>query len=122
VTPILTLSLNSGAEMSTTISEANNTLNELHLALEHAYWEASSIDKKDLFYDLISAVNKELSELGKLSIQDHHMDYEPISVELRRAKAKLTDLRKLLDECVARTATACRLEELITDVVTLYSH
>ncbi len=108
--------------MSTTISEAINTLSELLLGLEDAYWESSSIEKKDLFYDLISAVNNELSELAKLSIQDHYMEYEPVCIEFRRAKAKLTDLRKLMDECVARSSTANRLEELINDVVLLYSH
>ena len=108
--------------MSTTIASAINTLSELLQGLEDAYWEASTTERKDLFYDLISAVNKELSELAKLSIQDHHMEYEPVSLEFRRAKAKLTDLRKLLDECVSRANTAARLEALITDVVALYSH
>jgi hypothetical protein len=108
--------------MSTTISEAIITLSDLLMGLEDGYWESSSIDKKDLFYDLISAANKELSELAKLSIQDHDMEYEPISAEFRQAKAKLTDLRKLMDECVARSSTARKLEELINDVVVLFAH
>jgi hypothetical protein len=108
--------------MSTTIANAVNTLSELLQGLEDAYWESSCVDKKDLFYDLISGVNRELSELAKLSIQDHHMEYEPVSLEFRRARAKLMDLRKLLDDCVARANTAARLEDLITDVVNLYTH
>lgn len=108
--------------MSTTIAEAVNTLSELLQTLEDAYWEASTIDRKDRFYDLISAVNRELSELAKLSIQDHHLEYEPVSFEFRRARAKLMDLRKLMDDCVGRASTAAKLEELITDVGNLYSH
>jgi hypothetical protein len=94
-------------------------LEDLHSGLDEAYWEVSSIERKDFFYDLISAVHAELSEVGKLSVQDHHLTYEPITLEFRAACTKLNRLRKLLDEYIPRSSTAVRLEPLIDDTVAL---
>ena len=103
-------------------SDAIQTLEELIRSLDDAYWEASTMERKDLFYDIISAINVELSELAKLSIQDHHHEYEPVTSEFRIARSKLSNLRKLLDECVLRSRTATRLEAIIGDVVALAAH
>lgn len=105
--------------LTNTIADAIKTLEELNDSLDDAYWEASTMESKDLFYDIISAINVELSELAKLSIQDHSLEYEPVTAELKVARNKLSNLRKLLDECVLRSSTAARLESLISDVVTL---
>lgn len=104
------------------ISDAVQTLQELLENLDNAYWEAASMERKDLFYDLISAVNNELSELAKLSIQDHDLEYEPVTSEFRVAKGKLSNLRKLLDECVLRSSTSAKLETVIGDVVAMAAH
>jgi hypothetical protein len=104
------------------IADALKTMSELIAGLEDAYWEAATVETKDLFFDLISALNVEISELAKLSIQDHHLEYEPVTLEFKRARTRLTDLRKILDERVARSATAARLEVLISDVVGLVAH
>ena len=40
--------------------------------LDDAYWEAASIQHKDMLYDIISIFSQEVSEINKLSIQDHH--------------------------------------------------
>lgn len=101
------------------IAKVVNILEELFAGLDQAYWESTSVDRKDFFYDIISAVHLELSELNKLSVQDHDLDYEPITKEFRSARIKLSKLRKLLDEYVFRSTTAARLEALINDVVTL---
>lgn len=101
------------------IAEAVNVLEELSAGLDEAYWEASSVEHKDFFYDIISATHSELSELAKLSVQDHHLDYEPITIEFRAARIKLGKLRKSLDEYVLRSRTATRLESLISDTVLL---
>lgn len=101
------------------IANAVRVLQELVSGLDQAYWEASSIERKDFFYDIISAVQSELSELGKLSVQDHDLEYEPITIEFRNSRAKLSRLRKLLDEFVQRAGTAARLEMLINDTVAL---
>lgn len=101
------------------IAKAVKILEGLAAGLDEAYWEASSIDRKDFFYDIISAVHSELSEIGKLSVLDHDLVYEPITVEYRAARTKLTKLRKMLDEFVMRSSTAARLEALINDAVSL---
>ncbi len=101
------------------IAKAVRILEELRIGLDVAYWEASTIERKDFFYDIIGAVNSELSEIGKLSVQDHDLVYEPITAEFRAARAKLSKLRKMLDEFVLRSGTAMRLETLINDAVSL---
>jgi antirestriction protein len=109
-----------GKKMTYSIANAARTLEELLGGLDQAYWEAATIERKDFFYDIISAVQGELSEVGKLSVQDHHLDYEPITLDFKAARAKLSRLRKLLDEYVPRSSTSMRLESLISDAVALF--
>jgi hypothetical protein len=104
---------------NSSISRAINTLEGLLGGLDQAYWEANSLDRKDFFYDLISALHAELSELGKLSVQDHDLDYEPITEEFRAARPKLSRLRKLVDDFALRSTTAARLENLINEAMVL---
>ena len=101
------------------IADALKSLSELLTGMEDAYWEASSIETKDLFFDLISAVNVEMSELHKLSVQDHDLEYEPVTTQFRRASNRLNGLRKILDEHVHRSTTVAKLELLINDAVAL---
>lgn len=105
--------------MTYNIANAAGVLEELLVGLDQAYWEAATIERKDFFYDVISAVQSELAEVGKLSVQDHHLEYEPITLEFRAARSKLSRLRKLLDEYVSRSSTASRLESLISETVAL---
>jgi hypothetical protein len=102
------------------IGDALRILAELHSGLEDGYWESSSIEMKDLFYDLISAVNMEITELAKLSIQDHHFDYEPVTATFRRARNHLHDLSQQLEARVPRAATASRLNQLLSDTAALF--
>jgi hypothetical protein len=104
---------------NSSIARAIKTLEGLLGGLDQAYWEANSLDRKDFLYDLISALHAELSELGKLSVQDHDLDYEPITEEFRAAHSKLSQLRKLVDDFVLRSATAARLESLINEAMLL---
>ncbi len=106
----------------TSIASAIVILTDLLQSLEDAYWESSDIEHKDAFFDLISAVYQEQTELAKLSIQDHDLEYEPISGGFRRCRTRLSELRKTLDECVARSTTSSRLEEHIGDAVNLFTH
>ena len=104
---------------NSSIARAIRVLEGLLAGLDQAYWEANSLDRKDFFYDLISALHAELSELGKLSVQDHDLDYEPITEEFRAARPKLSRLRKLVDEFALRSTTASKLENLISDVMVI---
>ena len=101
------------------ISRAIKLLEDLLAGLNQAYWEANSLDRKDFFYDLISALHAELSELGKLSVQDHDLDYESVTEQLRSVCPKLNRLRKLVDDFALRSTTAARLEHLINEAMTL---
>lgn len=101
------------------IAEATKTLEELVVILDHTYWESNHADQKDRVYDIINAVYKELSELSKLSIQDHGLEYEPITVDFRLARAKLNTLRRTIEDSVFRTSTAASLESCISAAVTL---
>ncbi len=101
------------------ISNAIRVLEGLQAGLDQAYWEANSLDRKDFFYDLISALHSELSELGKLSVQDHDLVYEPVTEEFRAARPKLGRLLKLIDEFALRSTTAARLDQLINEAMVL---
>jgi len=105
----------------TSIAEINLQLADLNESLEHAYWEASSMTDKDLFHDLISALHSELSELAKLSVQDHDLEYEIISLEFRRARTRLRDLQKNLDSRISRAATAIKLESTLSTLAPVFS-
>lgn len=101
------------------ISSAIRVLEGLLAGLDQAYWEANSLDRKDFFYDLISALHAELSELGKLSVQDHDLVYEPVTEEFRAARPKLGRLLKLIDEFALRSTTATRLDQVINEAMVL---
>lgn len=96
-----------------TISDALVDFMDLAEALDNAYWEAGHIERKDSIYNIITAVNGEIGEINKLSVQDHHYPYEPITEGIRDVKEKLNRLRKSLDELDMRTRTATLLEKLI---------
>jgi hypothetical protein len=104
---------------NSSISNAIKVLEDLLGGLNQAYWEANSLDRKDFFYDLISALYAELSELSKLSVQDHDLDYEPVTEEFRTVRPKLSRLRKLVDDFALRSTTATRLEHLINEAMVL---
>ena len=104
---------------SAPISSAISALTELLEAMEHGYWEATSIESKDLFFDLISATHRELSELAKLSIQDHDLEYEVITTEFRRAQRGLEDFKRQINQHLMRTSTILRLERALSDFESL---
>ena len=104
---------------NSSISSAMKVLQDLLAGLNQAYWEANSLDRKDFFFDLISALHAELSELGKLSVQDHDLDYEAVTEEFRAVRPKLSRLRKLVDDFALRSTTAVKLEHLINEAMVL---
>ena len=103
-----------------TISTAIKLLEDLLAGLNQAYWEANSFDRKDFFYDVISALHAELSELGKLSVQDHDLDYEPVTEDLKMLRSKLNRLYTDIDAFALRSTTAARLAHLINDSMALF--
>jgi hypothetical protein len=109
-----------GTRMSDlSIAHASRYLEELLSVLDDAYWEASSMDRKDLIYGIISVLHQEHGELAKLSIQDHHMTYQPVTENFKDLTIKLKVLRRQIDELVLRPKTAAALEPLITKVTSM---
>ena len=105
--------------MSDTIANTTPLLEELYITLDQAYWEANSLSAKDAIYNIISGLNSELSELNKLSIQDHDLEYEPISPQFKEVLHKLSPLLKVIDEKVLRSSTAHKLEIVIFKTLNL---
>ncbi len=95
---------------SSSIAAAIPVLEELNSVLDRAFWEANSLNAKDAIYDCISSISKELSELGKLSIQDHDLTYEPISGEFKIATRRISIFRKYLDGHIMRSSTLTKLD------------
>ncbi|MEQ5837269.1 hypothetical protein EB809_04615 [Marinobacter sp. R17] len=87
--------------------------------LDDAYWEASTIQHKDLLYDIISIFHQEVSELNKLSVMDHHYPYEVITEGIRRVIPKLHQLEERQDEVIQRTQTVTDFKEVQSSVLAI---
>lgn len=99
-----------------------NTLREylsLLELLDDAYWEAGTIQGKDMLYDIISIFNQEVAELNKLSIMDHHYPYEVITEGIRRVIPKLQRLEDNQDSVIQRTQTATDVREIQSSVMAI---
>ncbi len=99
------------------ISDACTEFYNLLEVLDDAYWEASNVAKKDTVYDVLSVFNKEVAELNKLSIQDHHYPYEMITEGMRQVSPKLHRLEDKIDEIIERTTTQIRLRQILKNVI-----
>ncbi|WNO11393.1 hypothetical protein [Teredinibacter sp. KSP-S5-2] len=104
------------------IAKAVTTLEELLGALNNAYWEAINIHQKDTLFDVITSLHEELNELAKLSVEDHDMAYEPITLTFRSCCRKLKYLASKIDEWFPRTSTAEQLEHTVTEAAALISN
>lgn len=87
--------------------------------LDDAYWEAGTIQHKDMLYDIISIFNQEVAELNKLSIMDHHYPYEVITEGIRRVIPKLQQLEARQDEVIQRTQTGTDFKEIQSSVLAI---
>ncbi len=87
--------------------------------LDDAYWEASTIESKDQLYDVISIFTHEMSELNKLSIQDHHYPYEIITEGIGRVIPKIERLDDKKDAIIQRTKTLIDIKEVISNVISI---
>lgn len=102
-----------------TISHVLSEFESFAELLEDAYWEAATLTNKDFIFDVLSVFSKELSELNKLSIQDHHYQYECISEGVRRIQPKLAELAERKAEIVGRTTTLQDLGEVLSNIIVI---
>ncbi|TVP60142.1 MAG: hypothetical protein EA349_01840 [Halomonadaceae bacterium] len=87
--------------------------------LDDAYWEAARIEHKDSLYDIISIFTKEVSELNKLSVQDHHYPYEIISEGLQRVVPRLERINEEQLVIIPRTRTGHDFRETLSMVLNI---
>lgn len=87
--------------------------------LDDAYWEAGTIQHKDSLYDIISIMTTEVSEMNKLSVQDHHFPYEIITEGVRRVVPKLERLDDAREEIIQRTQTLIDFRDIVSSVLSI---
>lgn len=93
------------------ISQATEAIWDLIEELEQAYWEAGDLAAKDNLFNLIQIMNREYMETLKISVQDHHFDYEVISLPLQQLMPILNNLMANLPDICRRHHTRIHLED-----------
>lgn len=101
----------------TSVADTHREYLSLLELLDDAYWEAASIQHKDMLYDIISIFSQEVSEINKLSIQDHHYPYEVITEGIRRVVPKLERLDESREEVIQRTQTLTDFRDILSSVL-----
>lgn len=101
------------------ISEAIRTLESLSQILDNAYWEASEMSSKDFIYDAITVIRDELNELAKLSVEDHNMPYEAITLGFRASLNKFETLQAKADYWVNRSKRVQQLKSELPALIAL---
>jgi hypothetical protein len=99
-----------------TISEAQALFVDLVAELDHAYWEASTIEMKDHCFNTLRLIQQELDDLGKVSIQDHHYPYEVINTTPTILKDAFEQLYTALQSGFVYTKTKQALLNLIKQI------
>ena len=106
--------------MSCTILQATQEIDDLLPLLDRAYWEASNIDHKDTIHNVIWLLTQEVVELHKVSIQDGHYRYEPVTETIRHALPQMRYLAENLSEICRRTNTHRSLSPALHSAITLF--
>ena len=99
---------------SVTISQASELIWELLEALEDAYWEASSCREKDSTFNMLRVLNAEYMELLKVSVQDHHYEYEVISTSQDAMIQALAEYQRFTSDYPHRLRTQQRLRRFLS--------
>lgn len=101
----------------TTVADTLREYLSLYELLDDAYWEAASIQHKDMLYDIISIFSQEIFEMNKLSTQDHHYPYEVLTEGIRRVVPKLEQLDEIREDVVQRTQTLTDFRDILSSVL-----
>lgn len=99
-----------------TISQASELIWDLLKTLEDAYWEANSCTEKDQVFNLLQLLNAEYMELAKVSIQDHHYEYEVITTSQEVLQQTLMDFQQASSNQVRRQSTSIRMRKLLNQL------
>lgn len=106
---------------SVTISQASELIWELLEALEDAYWEASTCEDKDSTFNILRVLNAEYMELLKVSVQDHHYEYEVISTSQDAMNQALAEYQQFTTNHPQRLRTRQRLRSLLSQFSSMIS-
>ena len=104
-----------------TVSEARESLEDLLTSLTSGYWDSNDLLQKDTIFDMITTIYGELNEISKLSVNDYHMGYEPITANFPACLRKFKHLQQHIDDWFPRTETAESLQEDLAKGVKLIS-
>lgn len=107
--------------MSISISQAMVFIEELLAVLEDVYWECHSMDMKNQCFNAVRLLQVELTELTKVSVQDHHYEYEIIAYQDNTVLDTLNSLDKLLQDTVLRTRTEANLRPLLGQATQVFN-
>lgn len=99
--------------MAISIAKASVFVTELLEVLEDLYWESASITVKNQCFNAVRLLQQELTELTKMSVQDHHYDYELIACSVADMSQCLDVLSQLLSNEALRTRTRNTLTPLL---------
>ncbi len=100
-----------------TIASAVENIYDLNKVLDDAYWEANNCEEKDHVYNLMFILNAEFIELSKVSVQDHHFEYEVISVSREALKQALSQFQQRVPLQIRRQSTLTRLNSLLNQLI-----
>jgi hypothetical protein len=108
--------------MSTSIAQATVFIEELLSVIEDVYWECTALDTKNLCFNTVRLLQTELTELAKVSAQDHHYEYEIIAYQDNTVIDTLSQLEQLLKGAVLRTSTQTNLKPLLIQAMDMFAH
>jgi len=99
--------------MAISIAKASVFVTELLEVLEDLYWESPNITVNNQCFNVVRLLQQELTELTKVSVQDHHYDYELIACSAKDMNQCLDELSQLLSSEALRTRTRNHLLPLL---------
>jgi hypothetical protein len=106
--------------MTIAIAQATVLVSDLVDALENVYWEAPSTTIKNQCFNMVRILQQEITELTKVSVQDHHYEYETIACPGKKVAEGLAALSTLLESEVLRTQTESQLAPLLEQARTVF--
>ncbi|MAA70850.1 MAG: hypothetical protein CL679_03865 [Bermanella sp.] len=108
--------------MSISIAQATGFIEELLSVIEDVYWESTSMETKNLCFNTVRLLQSELTELTKVSVQDHHYEYESITYQDNTVIENLSLLEHTLKQVVLRTRTQKSLKPLLLRAMDIFAN
>lgn len=108
--------------MSISIAHATVFIEELLGIIEDVYWECTALDTKNQCFNAVRLLQSELTELTKVSVQDHHYEYEIIAYQDNTVIDALSQLDNMLKDTVLRTKTQKLLKPLLQQAMDVFAH